>query len=253
MSSVNTAKPLEGKVAIVTGAGHGMGVAITLKLLNDGARVVAVDIAADSLIQYVDQPDVVVVVGDVTESASVNEIVATAMDKFGRIDILVNNAGVMDAFMPVTEVTDELWDRVFAVNVTGPMMLCRATIPFMIKGGSGSIVNMASVAGLAGARGGAAYTASKHAVIGLTKNTAGNYKAEGIRCNAVCPGPVNTGMPRGGAPSMRGLTAHDATVPTQGRRAEPEELAEVVAFLASSAASFLTGSIIVADGGSLAS
>ena len=239
---------LEGKVAVITGSDRGIGKATVAKFLEEGARVVAADLAPSGLTEYEKDPRVAIVLGDVTVRADAERMIAAAIERFGRLDVLVNNAGIMDRFMPVGELTDELWDKVLAVNVTGPMYLSRAALPHLIAS-KGVIVNVSSVGGLFGARAGAAYVASKHALIGLTRNIATTYAAEGVRAVVVAPGGVNTGISIGGDPSARGYDALKKTLATTVRMAEPRELASVIAFLASSEASFVNGEVVVADGG----
>lgn len=240
---------MAGHVAIVTGAAHGLGAAIARRLIAEGADVLAVDVNVEGLAALADEPHAAVLIGDITLPETAVKAVGLAVEKFGKVDVLVNNAGIMDAFKPVTEVSDELWAKVLAVNVTAPMMLTRAVLPRMLEAKSGAIVNVSSVGGIVGGRAGAAYTASKHALIGLTRNTAANYIKDGVRCNAVCPGAVDTGIPLGGEPSPRGYATLQMTLPANPGQAQPDELAEVVAFLASDEASFVNGAVVVADEG----
>ena len=237
---------LEGKVAIVTGADRGIGAATAQRLLDEGARVVVADLKGCD--GFGVGPRVAIALGDVSVRAEAEGIIATAIERFGRLDILVNNAGIVDRFLPVDEVTDELWSRVLAVNLTGPMYLSRAAMPHLVAS-KGVIVNVSSVGGLFGARAGAAYVASKHALIGLTKNIAATYAKDGVRAVSVAPGGVNTGIGLGGEPSARGFDALKRTLATSVRVAEPCEIASVIAFLASSDASFVNGEVLVADGG----
>jgi len=240
---------LADRVAIITGAGSGIGAAICERFAAEGANVVAVDVNAAGLKIYGGRDDVVVCKADVTGQADVDRMIEQAIGAFGRLDVLVNNAGVMDAFLPVGEVTDEVWQHVLAVNLTGPMMLTRAAVRHMLANGGGSIVNIASIGGFAGARAGVAYTASKHGVIGLTRNTAAVYAKDSIRCNAICPGAVDTGISLGGEPSGKGYEALNRTLSANPRLGRPEEIAAVAAFLACDDASFVTGAVLVADGG----
>lgn len=237
------------KVAIVTGAGSGIGLAVTRRFLEEGAKVIGVEVTEKGLAQLAELKGVVPVKADVSDLAEVENAIATAIQQFGRIDILVNNAGIVDRFLPVAELTDEVWNHVLAVNLTGPFLTSRATLPHMIKAGKGVIVNVASVAGVGGGRAGAAYTASKHGLIGLTENIAATYGGDGIRCVAVAPGGVNTGISIGGQPSEKGYATLQKTFSTNFRQAEPEELANVILFLASDEASFVNGANLVADGG----
>jgi NAD(P)-dependent dehydrogenase (short-subunit alcohol dehydrogenase family) len=243
---------LENKVAIITGAGSGIGLAMSQRFIEEGATVVGADITDAGLERLRVLGGVTPVRADVTAQADVDALVAVAAG-LGRLDILCNNAGIVDRFLPVDELTDEVWNRVLAVNLTGPMMLSRAALPLLLRGGRGVIINTASVAGIAGARAGAAYTASKHGIIGLTMNLAATYAAEGLRCVAIAPGGVNTGIPLGGAPSARGYAALQKTLAANPRAGEAVEIANVAVFLASDEASFVSGTVVVADGGWLAS
>jgi NAD(P)-dependent dehydrogenase (short-subunit alcohol dehydrogenase family) len=244
---------LSGKAAIITGAGGGLGRAMTGLFLAEGAMVVATDVAPAGLEAFAGLDGVAAVVGDVCRREAVEQLVGTATDRFGRLDILVNNAGIVDRFLPVAEMTDEVWQRVLAVNLTGPMMTSRAAIPVMLAQGGGCILNISSVAGLGGARAGAAYTASKHGLIGLTRNIAATYGRDGIRCVAICPGGIKTGISIGGEPSVRGQEALNRAAATSVRFAEPEEIAALSLFLVSDEASIVNGAVLAADAGWTAS
>lgn len=239
---------LSDRVAIITGAGSGIGLAMTTRFVEEGARVVAADVTEAGLARLQPMAGVTSLRADVTVQADIDQLVAVA-EGMGRLDIVCNNAGIVDRFLPVAELTDEVWQRVLAVNLTGPMLLCRAAIPVMLRAGRGVIINTASVAGVAGGRAGAAYTASKHGVIGLTRNIAATYGADGIRCVAIAPGGVNTGISLGGEPSERGFATLNRTFAANLRVGEPVEIANVAVFLASDEASFVNGHVIVADGG----
>ena len=238
-----------GQTAIVTGAGSGIGLATAVLFASEGARVVAADISeqrlADLTAQFPDL-DVVAVAADITLPGDIDRIIAAAD---GRIDILANVAGIMDGFLPAGEVDDATWDRVFAVNTTATLRLIRAVLPAMVEAGSGAIVNVASEAGLRGSTAGVAYTASKHAVVGITKSTAFTYGPLGIRTNATTPGPVRTnvdGTPRSELGASRIFALFGALgVPI----AEAAEQAAVIAFLASDAASNINGIVLPVDGG----
>jgi len=232
-----------GRTVIVTGAGSGIGKATAERILREGGRVIAVDIAEDRLTALTG--DVVAVAGDITKQADIDRIVAAAGE---RIDGLANIAGIMDDMTPVHEVGDDVWRRVFAVNVDGTFLLSRAVIPVMLAAGKGSIVNIASEAGLRGSAAGAAYTASKHAVVGLTKSAAFMYSHLGLRINAVAPGPVATGIQASfgselGAERIRGAMTLLPAV------AQPEQLAASITFLLSDDGTNVSGAVLASDGG----
>lgn len=243
------------KVAMVTGAGSGIGRAIALALAGQRMTVYVIDVdeaAARATAQSITNSGGVArsSVVDVRDNAEVTRVVDECVGAFGHLDVAVNNAGIMDRFMPVHECNDEIWTSVLDVNLTGAFRVARSVLPHMLERRSGLIVNIASVAGLAGGRGGAAYTASKHALIGLTKSIAWMYVDDGIRSNAVCPGGVGTGIgARSGEPSELGHARVQATLATCPRYGEPEEIADVVGFLASPKARFLNGVAIPVDGG----
>jgi len=246
---------LQQKVAVVTGAGAGMGRAIAILFAKEGAKVVAADIQPEAVRATVSEIEAnggtaVAVEADISREEHIQRMIDTAVQSFGTLDILVNNAGIMDNFVPAAEVTDELWEKVFAVNTTGTMRAIRKALPIFLEKGKGVIVNVASVGGLQGSRAGAAYTASKHAVVGLTKNVAFQYALKGIRCNAIAPGGVNTNI---GAtlrqPNAFGMERATAGIGLNPRAGEPEEIATVALFLASDDASFVNGAVITADAG----
>jgi len=238
----------EGVTAIVTGAGSGIGRATAVSLAREGARVVAVDLNQQRLDQLVaDEPnlDVVPVTADLTDQTAIARIV-DACD--GRLGVLVNNAGIMDGFLSVAEVDDATWDRVFAVSVGAVMRLTRAAIPLMKAARKGAIVNVASEASLRGSAAGVAYTASKHAVVGLTKSTALLHAADGIRTNAVAPGAVHTNIeaPMNSQIFGERMGKYMQNIP---RIASPEEVAAGIVFLASDEASNFNGVVLPCDGG----
>lgn len=245
---------LEGRVALVTGAAYGIGRAITELFLTEGAWVVAADIAATGLEALAQETGeragsaLKTVSGDVSARADAERMVDTALEAFGTLDIVVNNAGIMDDFVPVGELEDDLWRKVMGVNLDGPMFICRKALQTMLAKESGVIVNIASVGGLFGGRAGVSYTASKHAVIGLTRSIAFHYAKKGIRCNVVSPGGVATNIGVRN-PSPLGMERLQTTLPMATRTAEAGELARVVLFLASDDSSFVNGEVLVADGG----
>ncbi len=246
---------LEGAVAIVTGGAGGIGRAICHRFAAEGAAVGVVDIdepGAEATAEAIAVAGgrAIAVTTDLRVPDDIAAAAARTRDGFGAVDVLVNNAGVMDALRPPLSVSLSQWEATFAVNVTAPFLLCRAVLPGMIANGRGAIVNIASIAGLSGGRAGTAYTASKHALVGLTRSIAFTHVEDGIRCNAICPGGVSTGIadrddPRDPFGAHRYRLAH-ATKPRHG---EPDEVAAVAAFLASDRASFVNGAIVPVDAG----
>lgn len=248
---------LSDKSAIITGAGSGIGLAMARQFAAEGASVLAVDWNKERLDGAVaditlNGGRIIGVEGDVSDQTTAAGLIDHALEAFGRLDILVNNAGVMDHLAGVGEVTDEIWRRVFSIDLDAVMYTMRRAVPHMLSKGSGSIINVSSVAGAGGGSAGAAYTAAKHAVIGLTRNTAWMYAKRGIRCNAICPGATNTNiwetMPpdrldRVGEARSSEYTALSPTL------LEPTQTAALAVFLASDEASALNGAIIPADAG----
>jgi NAD(P)-dependent dehydrogenase (short-subunit alcohol dehydrogenase family) len=244
-----TAGRFAGKTVIVTGAASGIGRATASRIAREGGRVVAVDVSAerlDELKASLPEAEVVTVKGDITDQASVDAIVAAAGE---RIDALANVAGINDDFSPLHETTDATWDRVIGVNLTGAFKLTRAVLPAMVAAGRGSVVNVASEAGLRGNASGNAYTVSKHGVVGLTRSAAFMYGPQGIRVNAVAPGGVATGIPFPPHVSEAGrerLTPFQAQIPTV---ATAEQLAASITFLLSDDGVNINGAILASDGG----
>ncbi len=245
---------LENKVALVTGAGSGIGEAIAKAYAREGAKVIVSDIKEEAVSRVVSEIRVAGgatfgVIADVSNAEAVQDMVKAALKEYGTLDILVNNAGIMDNFMPVAELSEELWDRVFGVNIKGAFLTSRAALNIMLKKGKGVIINLASVGGLFGVRGGAAYVSSKHAVIGLTKNIGAVYHDQGIRCAAIAPGGVNTNI----SSTIDNPSELGAGKLAQGvgpaLMGEPEQIAAVALFLASEDAGFINGTVVVADGG----
>jgi NAD(P)-dependent dehydrogenase (short-subunit alcohol dehydrogenase family) len=246
---------IQGKVAVVTGAGSGMGKSIAKLFAKEGAKVVLADIILESINKVVndikaDGGTATAVLANVIKEQDIQNMIDTAIKTYGTLDVLVNNAGIMDNFVSAAEVTDELWERVFGVNVTGPMRAIRKALPIFIKKGSGVIVNIASSGGLFGSRAGVAYTASKHAVVGLTKNVGFQYAKLGIRCNAIAPGGVNTNIGTTiSNPDKFGMERATAGLSLNPRVGEPDEIAKIALFLACDDSSLINGAIITADAG----
>jgi NAD(P)-dependent dehydrogenase (short-subunit alcohol dehydrogenase family) len=245
-----------GKVCVVTGAGSGIGKAIAERLGEEGGRVVCVDIDESSATQTAERmaasgSEAVARRVDVADASDVDAMVAFTVDRWGRLDVLVNNAGVNLPGL-LHEVDNDVIDRTLNVNVKGQLYGCRAAIPVMLANGGGSIVNIASVNGLVSEPFLTVYSASKGASVMLTKGVALDYATKGIRCNAICPGWVDTPINYAHAEMLGGLSQVYASIGSFqpiGRPGEPREIAHVALFLASDESSFMTGSIVVADGG----
>ncbi|QQK80735.1 SDR family oxidoreductase [Salicibibacter cibi] len=246
---------LDGKVTVVTGAASGMGKAIAGLYANEGAKVVVADLnqegaeeVAEGIVSSGGQAKAVK--ANVAESADIDNMIDTAVSEFGTLDILVNNAGMMDGFEPVGEIDDEKWDLIFDVNTKAVMRAIRKAMPIFLEQESGVVINTASTGGISGAHSGAIYTASKHAVVGLTKNTGYMYADKGIRCNAIAPGGVETNI---GASmteiSQFGMERTKLPQSVMPRTGSSEEIANIALFLASDDSNFLNGTIIPADGG----
>jgi NAD(P)-dependent dehydrogenase (short-subunit alcohol dehydrogenase family) len=248
-----------GKVALITGAGNGIGRASAIGFASRGAKVVVVDRdqdAGEATAGILRQQggDALFVAADVTQSAEVRNYVKAALDAYGSIDCFHNNAGIVGSIAVTAEYDEDMFDRVIAVNVRGVFLGLRHVLPVMIEQGRGAVVNTASVAGLVASPGMPAYVASKHAVIGLTKTAAGEVARAGVRVNAVCPGPIDTDMIRSveamlGGDDPGGVgTRYRQNIPL-GRYGTADEVANLVQFLCSDLASNITGAQYVVDGG----
>jgi NAD(P)-dependent dehydrogenase (short-subunit alcohol dehydrogenase family) len=247
---------IKDKACIVTGAGSGIGRAIAVRFAEEGGKVLCVDRNAESAIQT---RDLISNAGgiaqaqtaDISDPAQVLEFVLACAAEFGRVDVLVNNAGVNIPGL-LHEVTDEVIDKTLNVNVKGAIYASRSVLPFMLEQNSGSIVNISSVNGLVSEPFLSVYSASKGAIVMLTKGVALDYAKKGIRCNAICPGWVDTPINYAHAEMLGGLEKVYASIDSFqpiGRPGTPREIAHLALFLASDEASFITGSIVSADGG----
>lgn len=248
---------LDGKVAIITGAASGMGLAMATLFAAEGARVVAGDWNGDRLDAAVatiagNGGAIVGAQGNIAEQATADGLLDLAIGTYGKLDILVNNAGVMDYMQGIGELSDDVWRRVLGINLDGPMFTSRSAIRRMLEQGGGAIVNIASTAGIHGGAAGAAYTASKHALVGLTRNTAWMYAKRGIRCNAICPGATITNiaesMPQDRLDPVGAARAGEFAALAPAYLAS-DDIARLALFLASDEARHVNGAIIPADGG----
>lgn len=250
---------LDGKVGIVTGGASGMGRATSIAFAREGARVVVADINADGAEQVAEEIEAsggkaIVVRVDISSIDEVRRMVDVAVGTFGQIDILDNNASLLGPAAhaidkDVVNIEPEAWERIFAVNLRGPYLTCKFTVPVMIEGGGGSIINISSTSGLTGYPVSHAYGSSKAGVNALTFHVAATYGKRGVRCNAIAPGPVHTPAWGDVTPEhMERLERHVLT-PYLGK---PEHIAETVVFLASEESAFITGQVLSVDGGYLA-
>ncbi len=264
MSSTDSAPeapalPLAGRVALVTGGGSGIGRATGLALFRSGAAVVLADRDHDAAERVATEIEGLGgqargVVADVAEESDVEAMIGAAIDAYGRLDVLHNNAADSDPALmsrdgAIGGMEVEVWDRTLRVNLRGPMLGCKHAIPIMLKQGGGVIVNTSSASGLVGDLGRSAYAASKAGLQSLTLSVAAQYGDRGIRCNAIAPGVIETPALVANVPTEQvDVYRRNTLSPRLGR---PEDIAEVVAFLASDAAAFLTGQVIPVDGGML--
>jgi NAD(P)-dependent dehydrogenase (short-subunit alcohol dehydrogenase family) len=248
---------LQNKVAVVTGAASGLGRSIAIRFAAEGAALVVGDRHVQRLAEVVaairsSGGTVVSAVGDIGDQATAEALVDLANSTHGRIDVLVNNAGIMDHFQGAGELDNDVWRRVLATNLDGPMYASRRALSYMLPRGSGSIVNMASLSSFSGASAGAAYTASKHGLLGLTRSIAWRYSKEGIRCNAICPGAVQTNiqesMPEAEV-DQKGMARSVEFFSLASAYLDPSEIASLALFLASDESRYINGAMISADGG----
>jgi NAD(P)-dependent dehydrogenase (short-subunit alcohol dehydrogenase family) len=244
---------LAGRAGLVTGAASGIGRATMAALVAAGADVLVVDVDAaggEETVSLAAGPGrASFFEADVTDPAQTRDLVAAALERFGRLDFAHNNAGVVFAGSPLHEVSDADWKRMIDVDLTGVFNCMRAEIPAMLAAGGGSIVNTASGVGVVGLPGQGPYVAAKHGVVGLTRVAALDYARQGIRVNAVCPGSIETPLFEEAAAADTGLRGLVEAGHPVGRLGRPEEIADVVVWLASEASSFVTGQPILVDGG----
>ena len=255
-AQANDGAQFAGRIGLITGAASGLGRSVALGLSAAGARLVLMDRDARSLDDIVQQcPGAVAVPGDVSRGADMARA-AGALDGLGHVSLLVTAAGILGPTLPLADVTEEAWDRLFAVNVKGTWLALKHVLPRMITAGGGAIVTLASGAGLAGNATFPAYSASKGAVVLMTRSVAASHTAQGIRANCVCPGPIDTPMLRetfaaaGDAAAER--EAFFRARNPMGRFGLPEEVSAAVLFLLSDAASYVSGVALPVDGGRLA-
>jgi len=237
------------KVISVTGGGSGIGRAIVLRLASEGAHVAVLDVDVEAAKRVaIEAGSATAYQADVCNAAQMVDVFARIMADHGRLDGAVNNAGIGGPFVPTAEIPLDWWERTLAINLSGVFHSLRAELPHMVAGGGGAIVNMSSICGVVGQAGTAAYVATKHAVIGLTKTVALEYGTQGIRCNAVCPTYVQTPLTLAELKDPAIWADLDARHAT-GHCATPEDVAAMVAFLLSEDARSVTGSAHLVDGG----
>ncbi|RUS45085.1 SDR family NAD(P)-dependent oxidoreductase [Cohnella sp. AR92] len=246
---------LQDKVAVITGSGSGIGKDIALTYGREGAKIVVADFDKKGMDQTVAElkergVEVLGVQVDVTKEEDISRMFEQALAAFGTVDILVNNAGTVDRMQAAANVEDEVWNRVMDINVTSVMRGIRKALPIFLEKGHGTIVNMASISGLTGGRGGLAYTASKHAVVGMTKNVASQYGPQNIRCNAIGPAFIPTPLTL----NMSNADAFGTEIATRGvglmpRPGTTQEIANIALFLASDESSYMNGVTVAADSG----
>jgi len=247
----------DGKVALVTGAGSGIGQASAMAFAREGAKVVVADIVVEGgegTVRMIKKAggEAIFVKVDVSQAAAVEAMVNKTVENYGRLDYAHNNAGIEGAMSSIVDCTEETWDNTININLKGVWLCMKYEIPQMLKQGGGAIVNTASIAGLVGSAGLPAYVASKHGVNGLTKAAALEYSKEGIRVNSVCPGAIRTPMIERILEETPEMGDMLNSLHPIGRLGEPEEIAKTVVWLCSDAASFVTGLPMAVDGGAVA-
>ena len=251
------ASRLNGKVALVTGAGSGIGRASAITIAREGAKVVVSDVVTEGgeeTVRIIEDAgaEAIFVKADVSAAIEVEALVNAVVEAYGRLDCAHNNAGIVGPVADTHEYPEDAWDDVIRVNLKGVWLCMKAEIPQMLKQGKGAIVNTASIAGLVGLSGTVAYVAAKHGVAGLTKAAAMEYAKSGIRVNAVCPGYIETPLIEGVFDQVEGYKETLESRHPLGRLGQPDEIASAVLWLSSDAASFVTGHNMTVDGGYVA-
>lgn len=250
MSKV-TFKEFKEKIIFITGAASGIGRAQALAFLENGAFVFGFDLDEQGLLGLLKQfPNRFrYVVGSISDKTAVESAVSAVITDFNKVDILLNTAGVLDGYAKTLDTDEVLWDKIMNTNVKGTYLVTNAIMPHMLQRKSGVILNMASIAGLVAGGGGAAYTASKHAIVGYTKQLDYDYCRQGIRANAIAPGAIHTPMNQADFEGDGAMAKWVAEETPAGRWAQPEEVASLSLYLASEAASYIHGAVIPIDGG----
>jgi len=246
-----TFEEYKGKTVFVTGAGSGIGQAQAIAFLENGANVFGFDLDEHGLEKlYHQYPEQFAnKVGSVCNKDDVEQAFEAAISKFKQVDILLNTAGVLDGFAKTLDTDEALWDKIMNTNVKGTFFVTNTVLPHMVKRKSGVIVNMASIAGLVAGGGGAAYTASKHAIVGYTKQLDLDYCREGIRANAIAPGAIQTPMNKADFEGDGEMAKWVANETPAGRWAQPSEVASLTLYLASQSADYIHGAVMPIDGG----